>query len=189
VLLIAILLSAAAAVYAWTPLSSAARVVPLTPAEQAVRNDVQNLWQNLDDAAAAGNGAALAPLFDLQSAAGEASLRHAQARLAFVQAWAAARGVRWLPPRVAVRTPSIHFQGQAQVQVTAVISEAWTYVYAPLGAPAPQASTFGLGREHYMTLRRTPAGWRIAQDSFTDPLDQDTRIPGPALPTPSTTSP
>ena len=181
VLLLGVLLTVAA-VYAVVPRSSAAGAVPLTPAEKVVRADIQSLWEALDQAAATGNSAALPPLFDLQSASGQASLRHAEARLAFVQAWARARGIRWLPPRVTVRTPSIAFRGDARVRVTAIISESWTYAYGPPGTPAPHLNTFGLGREHYMTLRMTPAGWRIAQDWFTDPLDQDTRIPGPALP-------
>lgn len=162
------------------PLLSTAGRVPLTPAEQAVRTSVQALWQRLDDAAATGDAAALPPLFDLQTAAGRASLKHAQARLAFVQAWARARGVRWLTPRVSVRTPAIRFQGQTEVRVTAIISEGWAYTYG--GPAAGPATDFGIGREHYMTLEDTPTGWKIAQDWFTDPLDQDTRIPGPAVP-------
>jgi hypothetical protein len=153
-------------------------VVPLTPEEQAVKAALIALWQREDDAAAGGDRAALPPLFDLTSGEGQAALRHAEARLAFVQAWAAARGVRWLPPRVSARTPAIRLSGST-VRVTAVISEAWTYAY-----PDGSRQTFGLGREHYLVLARTADGWRIRQDWFTDPLDQDTRIPGPARPDP-----
>jgi hypothetical protein len=153
---------------------------PLTPEEQAVKDALRSLLQREDDAVAVGDGAALTPLFDVSGADGRAALRHAGARLAFVQAWAAARGVRWLPPAVSVRTPRIRFASGGSprsVRVTAIVSEAWTYAY-----PDGQRQTFGLGREHHMVLTHDGGGWRIAADDFTDPLDQDTRIPGPATP-------
>ena len=158
---------------------------PLTPEEQGVREAVRALWQQEDTAAVSGDGKALSAVFDLESASGRASLRHAQARAAFVQAWAKARGVRWTTPQVSVRTPRIRFDAGSTpttVTVTAIVSERWSYAYD--GQTATQA--FGLGREHWMTLIRTAAGWRIAQDWFTDPLDQDTRIPGPAVPSAGT---
>lgn len=138
------------------------------------------LWEDLDVAAATGNEAALPPIFDLNSAAGRASLAHAQARMAFVQAWAG--DVRWLLPEVSVRTPAIRFSGDSFARVTAVVSEAWSYEYVSPGAAREAISAFGLGREHYRTLQHTGDGWKIVQDRFTDPLDQDTRIPGPARP-------
>lgn len=140
------------------------------------------MWEDLDVAAATGNEAALPSIFDLNSAAGRASLAHAQARLAFVQAWAEARDVRWLLPQVSVRTPAIRFSGDSFARVTAIVSEAWSYEYVSPGAAREAVSAFGLGREHYMTLQHTGGGWKIMQDRFTDPLDQDTRIPGPARP-------
>ena len=166
---------------------------PLTPQEQAVKDAVRGLLQREDAAAASGDKQALPALFDLTAFDGRVALAHAEARLAFVGAWAAARGVRWLPPLVTVRTPRIRFGAgdpPTSVQVTAIVSEAWTYQYS-----GGQQQVFGLGREHYMTLTQAGGAWRIAADSFTDPLDQDTRIPGPATPggggaapTPSTPS-
>ncbi len=154
---------------------------PLTPEEQAVKEALRGLLRREDLAAASGDRAALPPLFDTAVADGAAALAHAQDRLAFVQAWAKARGVRWAPPHVSLRTPRIRFGAGPNpnlVRITAVVSEAWTYVYAD-GA----RQTFGIGREHDVELTRVGGGpWRIAADAFTDPLDQDTRIPGPASP-------
>jgi hypothetical protein len=153
---------------------------PLTPEEAAVKDALRSLLQREDDAAVAGDPAALAPLFDTATADGGAALRHALARMAFVRAWAAARGVRWLAPAVTLRTPRIRFgpgSPPATVAVTAIVSEAWTYVY-----PDGSRQSFGLGREHHLKLTQSGGSWRIAGDDFTDPLDQDTRIPGPASP-------
>lgn len=154
---------------------------PLTPEEQMVKQALRELLQREDVAAAAGDRAALPPLFDAAVPDGAAALAHAQHRLAFVQAWAKARGVRWGAPQVSLRTPRIRFgpgPDPSVVRITAVVSEAWTYAY-PDGA----RQTFGIGREHHIELTRAADGpWRIAADAFTDPLDQDTRIPGPASP-------
>lgn len=165
----------------------AAGLVPLTPREQVVKSALRSLWQRVDDAAAAGDPEALRPLFDLSTAEGRAALRHAEARLAFVQAWAKARGVRWLAPRVSVRTPAIRFSGPSgsAVHVTAIVSESWGYAY-----PDGGEQRFGLGRVQFLTLTRSDDGtWRIMRDRFIDPLDQDTRIPGPAAPETSSSVP
>ena len=173
--------------------SAAKAPVPLTPEEQEIKRAIQTLWQREDRLVALGEVRALPGLFDPATAGGRAALAHAEARLRFVQAWARARGVRWLVPVVTVRTPRIRVRAGTAV-ATAIISEAWTYVYtgaAPIAAPRPhgpgpapfvERQTFGLGREHYLTLARTGNIWRIAGDDFTDPLDQDTRIPEAARP-------
>ncbi len=156
-------------------------VDPLTPQQQAVAAAVQQLWQRLDTAAASGDAAALPSLFDIQTAGGLAALKHAEARLSYVQAWARARDIHWLAPEVTVRTPSIRVRGTTAT-VQAIVSEAWRYVYGPVRAPIGPLNAFGLGRPHWITLREQAGVWTIARDSFIDPLDQDTRIPGPARP-------
>ena len=154
---------------------------PMTVEKQQIRAAVQQLWQRLDTAAASGDATALGPLFDQQTAGGRTALQHAEARLAYVQAWATARSVRWLPPVVTVRTPSIRVTGNRAI-VKAVVSEAWSYVYGPPRRPQGPPNAFGLGRPHWITLEARGGTWTIARDSFIDPLDQDTRIPGPATP-------
>ncbi|HET7558416.1 MAG TPA: amidase domain-containing protein [Limnochordia bacterium] len=167
-----------------TPVESGPKPIPLTPAEEDVKVAVRDLWQRLDEAAASNRPDELPNLFD-GGQSGAASLEHARARIAFVQAWAKARGVIWQTPEVSVRTPAIRFGGgnpPAYVDVTAIISERWTYHYPPDASGNAGVQSFGLGRDHYLRLVRVGDAWRIQRDWFTDPLDQDTRIPGPALP-------
>lgn len=160
--------------------ASSGAPVPLTPEEQEVKSAITALWQAEDNAVMAGDTSALPVLFDLTTSTGEASLKQARERLSFVQAWARGRGVQWTGVHVAVRTPAIRLSGKTAT-VSAWIAEEWTYAY--LLVPSAR-QTFGLGQRHWMRVTQTPNGWRIVYDWFTDPLDQDTRIPGGvAIPT------
>jgi hypothetical protein len=135
------------------------------------------LLQREDDAVIAGDAAALAGVF---TSSATASLRAAQNRLQYVRDWAVARGARFV--RVAVEVASrgarVSPDG-ATVQMTVTVSEAFTYVW-DTQPQSPQ--TFGLGTRRTLLLVREDGHWRIGAQTFIDPLDQETRLPGPATP-------
>lgn len=106
------LLTFAAAVAAplLRPVRPAALARP-TPEEQLIQAGLRQWSQRLDTAAANGDAAALPPLFDLQTAGGRSTLRHAWPRRGYVQAWAGARDLSWLEPLITVRKPVIRIAG------------------------------------------------------------------------------
>jgi hypothetical protein len=140
-----------------------------------------DLVQREDDAVVQGDVAALGRVFVPQGA--EASLRAATNRLRYVQDWARARGARFLAARATVAVTALRgtpADPQRGFEAAAVVSEAFTYAWD--GRPQA-AATFGLGTRRLVRAARVDGQWRIVEQRFTDPLDQETRLPGPAEPT------
>ncbi|MCY0863931.1 MAG: amidase domain-containing protein [Sulfobacillus sp.] len=158
--------------------SPKAALVPLTPAEQAVKQALTALVTHEDQAILAQNPKALRAVFVPGASSAEDAFDHARDREVFLAAWAKARQIRLQAVTVTVRTPHITFQSPERVKVFAVVSENYTYRYRPTGP----LQHFGLGIRHDYVLQAVDRQWRIRADDFTDPLDQDTRIPQAAKP-------
>jgi hypothetical protein len=158
--------------------------LPLTAEEQTVKDALRTLLQRQDDAVLTGNRRLLRTLYTRRRSL--YAFRHSLARQQFLRAWQRARGVRFQRALVELRTPRIKFRGQDEVRVTAVVSESFTY--RSFRGAAPE-EVFGLGTRRWYTLQREGTHWRIRTEDFTDPLDQDTRIPGEALPQEGGTAP
>jgi hypothetical protein len=150
---------------------------PLTPEERAVKSALSSLVRQEDQAILSGEQKRLQDVF-LPGKTSREALGEAKERRRFLRAWAAARGLEVTSVEVSLRTPHITFRTRDRVQVFAVVSEAYTYRYA--GETVEHG--FGLGVRHDYFLRREGGRWYIQADYFTDPLDQDTRIPQPATP-------
>ncbi len=135
------------------------------------------LLQREDDAVIAGDAAALAAVF---VPGATASLQAARNRLQYVRDWGTARGARFLGVgvKVAVRSERVSPDG-ATARMAVVVSEAFTYVW-DTHPESPQ--TFGLGTRRTLVLVREDGAWRVGAQTFIDPLDQETRLPGPATP-------
>ncbi len=142
-----------------------------------MKEALRSLLQRQDDAVLTGNRRLLRTVYARRGSMD--AFRHAVARQQFLRAWQKVRGVRFEQARVGLRTPRIKFHGQDEVRVTAVVSESFRYHSLRDGAPQ---EAFGLGTRRWYTLQREQGGWRIRAEDYTDPLDQDTRIPGEALP-------
>jgi hypothetical protein len=137
----------------------------------------QQLLQREDDAVIRGDEPALASVF---TASATRSLLSAVNRLHYVQDWANARGVRFLRVHVEVAPRSVQADARGDAASMAVtVSEAFTYAWRS-GPATPQ--TFGLGTRRRLDLVQVGGIWRIASQVFIDPLDQETRLPGPATP-------
>jgi len=156
---------------------AAAPFTPLTPREQAVKRELTGLVRQEDQAILSGDERRLLAVF-LPGREAQQALHEARERQRFLEAWSQARGVRLLSVAVSLRTPHLALRGPDRAQVFAVVSEAYTYRYLSEG----QDGRFGLGVRHDYFLVRRGGRWRIARDYFTDPLDQDTRIPATAMP-------
>lgn len=136
-----------------------------------------HLLQQEDNAVIAGDPAVLASVF---TPGATASLQSASNRLQYVQDWAQARGARFIGVRVEVAARELQASADGDVARMAVtVSEAFTYVW---DAHPDSPQTFGLGTRRKLELVRRDGVWRIASQTFIDPLDQETRLPGPATP-------
>lgn len=167
------------AAYIW-PLflpGAACALTPLTPVEEGVKQALLAVIRQQDNALLRGDAARLRRVYVLPEAT--EALRHAMARRDFLHAWQATRRVRIDAVSVDLRTPGIKFTATGRVRVSAVVSEDFSYHHS--GRPDAEAR-FGLGTRRWYVLRRVGSAWRIGSEEYTDPLDQDTRIPGEALP-------
>ena len=164
---------------------AAAAFTPLTPEERAVKTALTDLVRREDAAILAGDGRRLRSVF-LPGKASLPALGEALQRRAFLTAWSAARGIELTSVAVSLRTPHIAFRARDRAQVYAVVSEAYRYRYLPGGEGE---GAFGLGVRHDYLLAREGGRWYIRADYFTDPLDQDTRIPSSAQPATGATLP
>lgn len=156
---------------------AAQSATPLTATEQEVKDALRGLLQRQDDAALGADESTLPPIYTRQGS-GDAH-RHMLARRGFLRAWQKARRLKIDGVRVDLRTPGVKFHGADQVRVTAVVSEEFHYKEAGLDGGR---EAFGVGTRRWYVLRREDGHWRIRAEEYTDPLDQDTRIPGEAIP-------
>ncbi len=156
---------------------AAAAFTPLTPEEQVVKDTLTALVRQEDEAILSGDDRRLAAVF-LPGAPSRDAREEAKERQSFLRAWVDARGLQVTSVAVSLRTPHITFRTPDRVQVFAVVSEAYTYRHNDDNV----VHRFGLGVRHDYFLVREGGRWYIRADYFTDPLDQDTRIPQPATP-------
>ncbi len=150
---------------------------PLTPGERQVKAALTALVRQENQAILSGDDRRLKAVF-LPGGASRDALKAARERENFLWAWSRARRLRVTAVATSLRTPHITFRTPERVQVFAVVSEDYTYHY--LGAEPEHK--FGLGVRHDYLLVRRGGRFYIRADYFTDPLDQDTRIPQSAVP-------
>lgn len=141
---------------------------------------LQQLVQKEDTATLLNREAELKTLFT-NDTSGQTTLAKAQRRMAYMKAWAAARGFDFKGVTTTVRTGPPHWINSHRVRIYGAVSARYTYAHR-LGNKTP--TWFGLGVYHWYTLQETPGGWRITHDLFIDPLNQETRLTGSASPAP-----
>lgn len=163
----------------WAPHVGAKPPVPLTPAEAERKQALIALLRTEDDAVIEGNLGKLKEVFLPGSETAQAAARHARARAAFLAAWARTRHIRFHGIEVSIRTPLVRMPTPEVTRLVAIVSETLTY---SRNADAAKHWCFGLGVHHQVVIERRGGRWFIRSDDFTDPLDQDTRVPGEALP-------
>lgn len=161
------------------PARAAHLPIPLTPKEAAAKHTLLSLVRREDAAVLVQDDHVLHQIFVRGSRVSDEAYRHAHARAAFLAAWGKARGVDFNGVQVTLRTPSIRFVGDSRIQLFAIVSEAFRYA-SPLEPHA--CEQFGIGVHHVYVIEQQAGQWRIRSDDFTDPLDQDSRIPGDARP-------
>lgn len=154
-------------------------VPPPTRAPSNLPQILQSIVQREDAATLLGNQRALESVFAPGSRTASVTLDKAEKRLRYLQDWSRARQIRFTGVTVAVRTGTVRWLGPDRVKIYAVVSERYDYQHLQ-GNTAP--CWFGLGVYHWYYLKRQQEHWYLDGDTFIDPLNQDTRLTGPAQP-------
>ncbi len=141
---------------------------------------LQSLVQREDTATLFNRPHVLNALF-VDDHAGQRAKLKATSRMDYLQAWARARQIDFLKVSVLVRSGPPHWISPHLVKIYGVVSARYQYRHR-LGNTTP--AWFGLGVYHWYTLYWKNNQWKIAGDVFIDPLNQETRLIGPAIPVP-----
>ncbi|MDA8204615.1 MAG: amidase domain-containing protein [Thermaerobacter sp.] len=144
----------------------------------AVENMASHVVQEEDRATMTGRGD-LKGLFLSGSASAQRAYDNAVMRSVYVNDWAQARQVHFSGVSVHVRADRIHWVHSTEVEVEGADQARYQYHHL-LGNSAPLS--FGLGVYHRYTFKEVNGRWYIAADSFIDPLNQNTRLKGSAVP-------
>lgn len=109
----------------------------------------------------------------------KAARKHEAARCEYVKAWAEARKINFVGASSAVRVTRVKSEN-GYIQASVVQSLQLSYAHRQ-----PQANTlhFGIGTRHAVKLVRQGEEWRVANEWYSDPLDENPdRIPALTLP-------
>ena len=141
---------------------------------------LQQLVQREDVATLLHHDDALKRLF-VDTSSGHAAYDKAKRRMEYIAAWSAARGFRFTGVTVTVRSGPPRWLGNHVMRIYGAVSARYSYAHK---TGNKESTWFGLGVYHWYTLDKTKTGWRIANDEFIDPLNQETRLTGRATPAP-----
>lgn len=121
---------------------------------------------------------ALAQVF-VQPTVADGAYRAALERSAYIADWANARRIRFDAVAVRIRADQVHWISPTQVAVSGADLARYRYHHL-VGNTAECA--FGLGVHHAWVFKEVKGRWLIQSDKFIDPLNQDTRLQGAAVP-------
>ena len=100
-------------------------------------------------------------------------------RAAYLKDWASARKIQWESVNAQVQVRGIHWASPTMVRIYG--ADMARYQYRHL-SKTHASGWFGLGIVHHWTFEEVQGRWYIASDKFIDPLNQNTRLPGSAVP-------
>lgn len=158
-------------------------LIPHTAQPQLDRTGVQHLLTALveraDRATMSGDRQALKAVFSPGSAAANVYYDKALQRLVYLSDWSTARKIHFDQVSVTVRIQSMRRLSPTEIRVSGAESARYQYHHT-VGNTAE--SWFGLGVYHRYVIDEIGGSWYIRRDVFIDPLNQDTRLKGPAIP-------
>ncbi|USG65284.1 amidase domain-containing protein [Brevibacillus ruminantium] len=117
------------------------------------------------------NISALEPYYILEEKQGRAALGREKARMKYIQAWAKERGVAFTDVETRIRIARIKKVGDG-FRVGLVQSLKLTYQYPTDGT----LHSFGVGTRHGLTIKRQGGEWRVKQEWYLDPLDENPEL-------------
>ncbi len=140
---------------------------------------INHLVQTQDTATLTDNSKALQSVYLPNSGEAQRVYRKALQRAAYLKDWAQARKVRFEGVSVHVRVGPIRWLSPDTVRVYGADQAAYRYRHL---VGSPTLNQFGIGVYHWYTLHQREGRWYIQGDNFIDPLNQDTRLKGAAVP-------
>lgn len=161
------------------PSSSARPSAATLPPPAALSAILTGLVQQQNEATLTDKPQALDSLYLPMSRAAEATEAKAMKRLLYLKDWSRARQVQFVGVTTSLRTGPMRYVSANEVRIYAVASERYRYRHLT-GNTA--LNWFGLGVYHWYTIARMGGRWYLKSDTFIDPLNQDTRLKGPAHP-------
>ncbi len=145
----------------------------------SVQRVVTQLVQREDQATMSGNRASLKAVFLPGSKTAEAVHEKAVSRLMYLNDWAKARQIHFDGVLVHVRTGPARWLGSDEVRVYGADQAQYRYHHL---VGNKRENRFGIGVYHWYVLEESHGQWYIKNDTFIDPLNQDTRLKGAAVP-------
>lgn len=143
--------------------------IPLS-LERTISMRLDMLLSRRADAIVTGDAVALMSHYDLDSRYGQWAFEHEKRRCAYLQAWSAARGIRFLDTQVEFRITSVELKGTtAWIE----LDESVKICYKHDSQPESGSDSFGIGTEHLLELEFKDGEWVIRRDWYLDPLDVD----------------
>ena len=137
------------------------------------------LVQRQDDATMRGDPRALQQVLLPESTVAIQVGKKAMQRSAYMQDWARARKIHFDGVTVHVRVDRVRWVSNNEVKVAAADQARYRYHHLT-GDQTP--AWFGLGVMHRYVFKESKGHWYIKDDTFIDPLNQDTRLSGAAVP-------
>ena len=143
--------------------------IPLS-LERLIGTRLNMLFSERAEAVICGDIDTLASHYDLDSRYGQWAFDHEMRRSAYLTAWSAARGIKFLDTEVEIRINSIELRGTtAWIE----LDESTKIVYRHKSQSASKFDFFGIGTEHFIELAFKDGAWLVRRDWYLDPLDVD----------------
>lgn len=154
---------------------------PVTPSltRPQLQRALNALVAREDEATLTGNREMLESVMLPHSKTADAVYQKARQRMAYIQDWSRARQIRFDQVGVHVRIGATQWLSPTEVRVYG--ADQAHYQYHHLNGSHGE-NWFGLGVYHWYVLAEFDGSWYIKDDTFIDPLNQDTRLGGAAVP-------
>lgn len=163
----------------WLSVTGIVAAAPAPLPSGQINHIVNQLVRTQDQATLSGNRQQLQSVYLPSSASAERVYHKALMRSAYIADWAKARQVQFDGVTVHVRTGRTEWLGPDEVKVYGADQAQYRY-HHQVGNTAE--SQFGIGVYHWYVLAKSKNAWYIKDDTFIDPLNQDTRLGGAAAP-------
>jgi hypothetical protein len=138
--------------------------------DRVIRMRLDMLLSGRANAIITGDATLLMPHYNLGSLYGEWAFEHEKRRCAYLKAWSAARGIKFIDTDVEFQITSVDLRGDT---AWICLDESIKIYYHHESQADLKNNCFSIGTEHFMELQLIDGDWVIRRDWYLDPLDVD----------------